>query len=142
VRFWASSAILPLLVGDPGTAAAQRLLEQDPDVVTWWGTAIECAAVIGRGEREGALDASAASTAFQRLDGIASAWSEVVATDRVRETATRLLRGHPLGASDALEIAAAIVASEDRPRSLPFVTLDDHVAGVADREGFRVVRPR
>jgi predicted nucleic acid-binding protein len=55
--------------------------------------------------------------------------------------ATRLLRVHPLRAADALQLAAAIIAAEDDPRSLPFVTLDDRLALAAEREGFPVVDP-
>ena len=62
-------------------------------------------------------------------------------TERVRRAAARLLRVHPLRAADALQLAAAIVGSEDRPETLPFVTLDDRLADAATREGFRVIRP-
>jgi hypothetical protein len=51
------------------------------------------------------------------------------------------LRVHPLRAADALQLAAAIVASEDQPASLPFVTLDDRLGQAAQREGFTVIRP-
>jgi hypothetical protein len=53
----------------------------------------------------------------------------------------RLLRVHPLRAADALHLGAALVAAEDNPRTLPFVTLDDELALAAEREGFPVVGP-
>jgi hypothetical protein len=53
----------------------------------------------------------------------------------------RLLRVHPLRTSDALQLAAAIVAAEDHPATMPLVTLDERLAQAADREGFPVVRP-
>lgn len=55
--------------------------------------------------------------------------------------AARLLRVHPLCAADALQLAAARMAAEDRPETLPFVTLDDRLALAAQREGFEVIRP-
>jgi predicted nucleic acid-binding protein len=48
---------------------------------------------------------------------------------------------HPLRSADALQLAAALIAAEDHPGSLPFVTLDDRLALAAEREGFTVVRP-
>jgi hypothetical protein len=39
----------------------------------------------------------------------------------------------------ALQLAAALVGSEDQPQSLPFVTLDARLAQAADREGFSIV---
>jgi predicted nucleic acid-binding protein len=59
--------------------------------------------------------------------------------DSIRETAVRLLRVHPLRATDALQLAAAFVAAERTPSSLQIVTLDDRLAAVARKEGFRIV---
>jgi predicted nucleic acid-binding protein len=56
-------------------------------------------------------------------------------------TARRLLRVHALSAADALQLAAAIAASEADPASLALVTLDDRLAEAARREGFLVAVP-
>ena len=61
--------------------------------------------------------------------------------ERVRQVAIRLLRVHPLRTADALQLAAAVVASEDRPRTLDVVTLDARLALAARREGFAVLLP-
>lgn len=66
---------------------------------------------------------------------------EIQPADAVRRTATRILRVHPLRAAPALQLAAARVASEDRPETLPFVTLDDRLVHAAQREGLEVIRP-
>jgi hypothetical protein len=50
-----------------------------------------------------------------------------------------LLRIHPLRSADALQLAAALEASENEPRTLPFVTLDERLARSAVREGFPIV---
>jgi hypothetical protein len=81
------------------------------------------------------------SDALHRLDALSMAWREVQPVGRVRQVATRLLRVHPLRAGDALQLGAAIVASEDQPATLPIVTLDDRLAQAAEREGFMVLRP-
>lgn len=70
-----------------------------------------------------------------------AAWHEVGASDAVRRTAARLLRVHALRAADALQLAAAIVASEGDPRTLQIITLDARLEDVAKREGFRIIHP-
>jgi hypothetical protein len=52
----------------------------------------------------------------------------------------RLLH-RPLRMGDLLHLGAALVAAEDDPRTLPFVTLDEELALAAEREGFTVVGP-
>ena len=48
---------------------------------------------------------------------------------------------HPLRAADALQVGAALVAAEEFPATLEFVTLDRKLAVAAEREGFRVIGP-
>ena len=51
-------------------------------------------------------------------------------------------KSNPPRACDALQLAAAIVASEDNPAALQLVTYDDRLADAALREGFTVVSAR
>jgi predicted nucleic acid-binding protein len=141
MKFWDSSAIVPILVLEAASKAAVAALNADPDVIAWWGTTTECASALARRERDGDVTAEGTSAALSRLDGLRTAWAEVQPVDRVRSTAVRLLRTHPLRAADALQLAAAIAAAEDHPETLPFVTLDEHLAEAASREGFRVMMP-
>jgi hypothetical protein len=57
----------------------------------------------------------------------------------VDRRARRLLAAHPLRAADALQLAAALVACDERSDMLAFVTLDDRLAKAARRGGFVVV---
>ena len=141
MRFWDSSALIPLLVSEEATPAATSEYERDPDIVAWWATDIECASVLARLERDGALDGAAMSAALHRLDLLAAAWQEIQPVAGVRRVAMRLLRVHPLRAADALQLGAAVVASENEPSTMPLVTLDDRLAQAAEREGFPVTRP-
>jgi hypothetical protein len=68
-------------------------------------------------------------------------WSEITAIDPVRRHAERIIETHPLRAADALQLGAALVAAEDDPAALEFVTLDRQQALAAEREGFRVLGP-
>jgi predicted nucleic acid-binding protein len=141
MRFWDSSALVPLLVRETEHGSARAEFERDPEIAAWWATAIECASALARREREEALSAEFVGAALRRLEALAAAWQEVQPTERVRRAAMRMLRVHPVRAADALQLAAAIVASEDNPATLPFVTFDDRLGRAAEREGFAVVRP-
>lgn len=141
MRFWDSAAILPLLVRDSSSAPVMQAYELDPEVVVWWGTAVECVSALARLERDGSLAPSSLTEGLRRLEGLADAWREVQPVSAVRQTAIRLLRVHPLRTADALQLGAAIVAAEDHPSTLEFVTLDERLGQAAEREGFAVVRP-
>ena len=138
MRFWDTSAIVPLLVAERSTNATVRTLREDREMYVWWATGTECVSALARVEREG----GSATEGLERLDAFAAGWREIAPTDRVRRTAARLLRVHALRAADALQLAAAMVACEGDPRTLPFVTFDEQLASAAGREGFPVVRPR
>lgn len=139
MKFWDASAIVPLMVSEQASSPLLDLLEQDPVMVVWWGTPVECVSAIARREREAALTVAEASAALERLRSLVVEWNEVQPVDSLRGTAQRLLRVHPLRASDSLQLAAAILAAEHEPAALEFVCLDERLNDAASREGFRVV---
>jgi len=116
-----------------------EILADDPAIATWWGSSVECVSAIARLERESALDGADVRDAMERLKEAAQLWAEVPPNPPVRDQAIRLLRLHRLRAGDALQLAAAIVASDFEPGTLEFVTLDARQAAAAEREGLRVV---
>lgn len=136
MKFWDASALVPLLVAEPTTRALQALAARDPDMLVWWESPVECVSAMARLEREAALDGKQARAAYDRLDELAQGWHEIGPGEMVRETAMRFLRVHPLRAADALQLAAAFVAAENRPSALEVVTLDDRLAEAARKEGF------
>lgn len=139
MRFWDTSAIVPLLVDEDATSRAEEAHADDPEVIVWWATAVECTSALARLERDGALVRSEVTQARRRLDALAAGWHEVQPTDPVRRTAIRLLQVHPLRAADALQIAAAWAVSEGRPDTLAIVTFDVRLRDAGDREGFAIV---
>ncbi|MBA3877207.1 MAG: PIN domain-containing protein [Anaerolinea sp.] len=141
MRFWDTSAIVPLLVKESSTDFVRASWRRDPDITVWWATEVECVSALARLERDGTLDVASVGEALARLAALSLAWTEIEPGTRVREHANRLLRTHALRASDALQLAAAIVAAEERPASLRLVSLDERVAGAASREGFGVEVP-
>jgi predicted nucleic acid-binding protein len=139
VKFWDASAIVPLLIAEASTRRLQALAASDPEILVWWGAQVECVSALARLERDGALDPQTAVLAFDRLKQLAAGWHEVDPSDIVRETAARFLRVHLLRAADALQLAAAFVAAEQRPASLEMITLDERLASAAQKEGFTVI---
>jgi uncharacterized protein len=138
VRFWDSSALVPLHIDEPATDRLRQLLRADPDVVVWMLSSVEVLSAIARHRRtsKGANDLLHAA----RLEVIERwpQWSAVTHVEAVRRRAERLVAVHPLAAAAALQLAAALVASGDRPETLDFVTLDSRLATAAQLEGFRV----
>ena len=139
MRFWDSSAIVSLLVDEPTRAAMLRLMEDDSDLLVWWGTSVEVASALARREREGGLSADDVTAAQTALRELAESWHEIVPADAVRRAAERLLRTHPLRAADSLQLAAALIASDHDPATLDLVCLDERLSAAARREGFTVL---
>jgi predicted nucleic acid-binding protein len=142
VRFWDSSALVALLVEEEATASLQEAFETDPELLVWWATEIECLSALARLERRGDTSGEALAEALERLDALKGPWQEIQPTTHLRSLARRVLRVHDLRAADALQLAAAITASEDRPETLPLVSLDRRLAEAAEREGFTIVPSR
>ena len=140
MRFWDSSAILPLLVEETSTPSALDYYGNNPGIVTWWGTPVECASALARLERETRLNSAEVTQALGQLATLQAAWHEVQPLDGVRQIAQRLLRLHPLRAADSLQLAAALLACEHRPQGWQFVCLDARLSLAAEREGFNVIR--
>lgn len=135
MRFWDSSALVPICLAQPTTALARAAHDEDPELVVWWGSAIECASAIARLHREGHLTDREESSARDLVGILRRSWFEVQPGDGVREQALRLLRLHPLRAADALQLAAALEWAGS-PSSGAFVTFDERLRVAAQREGF------
>jgi len=137
MRFWDSSAVVPLLLEEPRSGRVRELLEEDGRVVVWWGTPVECASALARLRRDGGLSVADEAAASRRLDALRRSWHEVLPGDQVRAQALRVLRLHPLRAADALQLAAALEWS-GTPASGAMVTFDERLAAAAALEGFTI----
>lgn len=139
MRYWDSSALVPLLTEDAATGRMQTVYGEDPTMIVWWGSPVECMSALARLEREEKLDAVSIAKVARRLKQMQRLWQEVQPLETLRDIAMRLLRVHPLRAADSLQLAAAIIASEHRPSTMDFVCLDIRLALAAQREGFNVI---
>lgn len=139
MKFWDASAIVPLLVTQPRSAESQQLRRDDPEMAVWWGSSVECTSAITRLLREGALDRTGAANAFERLHAIEEEWFELEPSVELREQACQLLRAHPLGASDALQLASALRLANDLGERLSMVCYDRRLADAARTERVVVI---
>lgn len=138
MRFWDTSAIVPLLVREAGTSRRLSQWKSDPRMTVWWAARLECASALTRLGREGMLQEEALGAALGDLEGLSESWYEVLPTSELRARALRLLRVHPLRTADALQLAAALIATSENPSALPFLTSDDRLREAALKEGFTV----
>jgi hypothetical protein len=139
MRFWDSSAIIPLVCAEGSSRACRSWLREDPVVLVWTLAATEVISALARKRREARLEQRTFTVAKQRLAKLEQSWNEVIRYDATRTRARRLLEVHPLRAADALHLAAALVAIEERTTAIEFVTFDERLAEAAEKEGFRVL---
>lgn len=138
MKYWDSSALVALLVQEKVSSRVARIAKKDPDISSWWGTKVECVSAIARLARQGDLDGTEVKGILERLEAWSEEWEEIQPSERIREIAIRCLRMHSLRAADALQLAAAWIASEHKPSTLEFMTLDARLSDAAAKEGFRV----
>jgi uncharacterized protein len=136
--FWDTSAVVPLCCHQSATADTRRLARRYGRMVVWWCTRVEAYGALARLRREGAVTDSGLRQALARLSVLSQAWLEVLAVEAVRESAEALLTRHAIRAADALQLGAALVWCQGRPRRRPFVCFDQKLGGVAAQVGFEV----
>ncbi len=141
MRFWDSSAILPLFVQETHSAALEDLVAHDPTMIVWWATHVECGSAVHRLRREGAFAPAEAAELLTRLAAAMGAAETVQPGNELSDAALRLLATHPLRAADALQLAAALVWARGRPGGRHFVCLDERLSTAALLEGFTVLPP-
>ncbi len=140
MKFWDSSAILPLIVDEPSAPQVMPLVTADRTMVVWWGTWVECCSAIARRHRDGIIDDQQVARSHKLLDMLSAEWVVVEASKPVAITAARLVRTHPLTAADALQLAAAIILPDPgTSHHTEFVCLDKRLVKAAKAEGFTVL---
>jgi predicted nucleic acid-binding protein len=139
VRFWDSSALLPLFVRETHSPAVEALVADDPAIIVWWAAHVECGSAVHRLRREGAFTPAEAAQLLTRLTAALGAAEVVQPGEELSAVALRLLANHPLRAADALQLAAALVWARGRPAGRELVCLDEQLSTAAILEGFTVL---
>lgn len=138
MRFWDSSAVVPLLVEEAHSPHVSRWLSDDAAIALWTLTPVEVVSALRRLLRERAIEEEAVRRAEDRSQDLVQACHVIVDVEPVKALASRLLRLHTLRAFDALQLGAALHWAEGRPQGRIFHTFDDRLVAAARREGFTV----
>lgn len=139
--FWDTSAIVPLVVPEATSAMLSERFDADVRTTTWWATPVEAHGALARAVRDQRISRQEAVAAAERLTKVRAGFDEVWPSDDVRRRAMRLLSVHRLRASDALQLAAALIWCEEQPSGETFVCLDKRLRDAARREGFTLLPP-
>lgn len=139
MKFWDTSAIVPLCVDEPMSPGVRAIVDDDPRLVVWWGTRTECVSALARQRRDGQLAAAGEAAARRVLTALAAVWAEVLPSEPVRARSERLLAVHPLRAADAFQLAAALLWSRGDTAGHTIVSFDDRLRDASRREGFQLL---
>ncbi|MCG8478358.1 MAG: hypothetical protein MI724_04620, partial [Spirochaetales bacterium] len=75
MRYWDSSALVSLVVEEQESANRRALLIDDPTMITWWASKVECASTLNRLHRDGALTLPVLRHVTGRLETLAASWA-------------------------------------------------------------------
>jgi hypothetical protein len=139
MKFWDSSAIIPLCIEETHTRTVHDIAKKDGSFVVWWGSIVECYSAFSRLRRNGAITRDEDAQVREVLASLSEAWTEIEPSDDIRDITQRLLRNHPLRAADALQLAAAIIWTDKTPKGHHFVCLDTRLREAASSEGFSIL---
>jgi predicted nucleic acid-binding protein len=136
LRFWDSSALVPLVADEPKTDLLKELVPTDPVIVVAFITPIEVESAIWRKARQ-IKDDLARQRSHQRLAALRKDWNVVEDFPQVLAEAHRMVARYGLRGADAVQLACAIVVRTRK--EMPFVALDEELKAAARAEGFPIL---
>ena len=139
MKFWDASAVLPLCVDESQARSVRQMLQDDTDMVVWWGTPVECHSAFARLRREGSFTPHQEDDSRALLERLQEVWVEIEPSGEVRALAQKLLLSHPLRAADSLQLAAALIWANKLPRGHQLVCFDQRLRDAARKEGFTLM---
>ncbi len=139
MKFWDASAVIPLCIEEAHTGVVHDIAKKDGALVVWWGSIIECYSAFARLHRDGLLDVHEEEQVARILSSLSGTWTEIEPGEDIKDIAVRILRSHPLRAADSLQLAAAIVWADKKPRGHYFVCFDLKLREAAIKEGFTLL---
>lgn len=134
--FFDSSALLPLFIQEEHSGQMQAIAGDDPSIVVWWGSTIECFSAFARLRRERIINTDQEEEIRSRLLEVKRHWTEIQPGSDVKALAHQLLLIHPLTAADSLQLAAGLLWADKLPSGHQFISLDTKLSQAARKEGF------
>lgn len=142
--FLDSTAFLKLFVQEAGTDAIIRLMEatEDNRKLLSAGTPLDVYAALKRRERTGGISHEDSEAARNILRVEAARMVQQPLNPAVLEAARQLLDRHELRSTEALQLAAAVVAREMfQGMEIVFVSSDQRLLQAAKAEHFEILDP-
>ena len=131
MRFWDSSALVPLLSDEESTDVMQALFRDDRNIVISFITPVEVTSAISR---KAGVNLDLHRRAMSRYSVMQANWTVVDDYDEVLGAARMIAAQQLLRTGDAIQLASAL-----RDRKLPFVALDTDLRQAARNAGFTVL---
>lgn len=131
MKFWDTSAIVPLLLEEENSQECRNLYRADPAVVVWQFTETEVVSAVMKASRSAPplLEAEELDRAHARLDRLANRWEQVMVLTEgglveIRRRARRLMREHTMrqvvaSRLDLSGLKRPSAASPPTPRARP-----------------------
>lgn len=138
MKFWDTSALIPLIFVEEHSRAMRHLMFSDANIVVSFVTGVELASAVSRRLRD-YPDRQRDAAEFAGM--LEQSWTEIDPAVETLALAQRLAFVRGLRAGDAIQLACAISALDGRGR-MPFVTLDQNLAAAARAEGFPILPDR
>ena len=141
MRFFDASAVVKGYINEPDSAAVRRLFAKGSVVVSRLSE-VEVVSAFNRLMRERRITSEQRDRASQLFLADFAKWQAVEVTAGITSVAVRLLRHHSLRASDAVQLASALVVQSALGRPLlAFVAFDQRLADAARDEQLTVIPP-
>lgn len=138
MKFWDSSALVPLILHEEETDYCLKILSSDQEMLIWCLSRVEVISALCRQVRDGTLHEPDFFKVKKHFNDLVERAYEVKAIEKVRNRALRLLEVHPLRAADACQLASALVATQEDPERLSILSFDQRFKNAAMKEGFKV----
>lgn len=135
IAYFDTSAIIPLIVEEPGSAVCERLWAEADRVLSVRLLYAEARAALAQAHRMGRLDAAQLRAAVTELGILAEDLDHVEVDADLVHAAGQLAEDHALRGYDAVHLAAALRLAAD---DLVLVTGDRDLASAGDAVGLNV----
>jgi hypothetical protein len=133
MRYFDASALVRRYVREQGSVKVRRLLAEA--AATSRLSEVEVTSALMRRAREKAFSLAERDRALAALQVDFPAIFVVELTPEITTRARTLLRGHPLRAGDAIQLASCLYLQDQLGARVPFVAFDGRLVEAARREG-------
>ncbi len=135
IAYFDTSALIPLVIGEPASSACSRLWNEATRVVSTRLIYPEARAALAQAQRMSRLTAVELKQAVDELDSIALEIGYIEVSAELAVSAGDLAQAHGLRGYDAVHLASAVLVNDEE---IALVTGDRQLASAAQSIGISV----